>query len=270
MSKKTPSLRNISTHYDLWSGKTTLKTTVRTEQCSCSKERQLCKWLQQLSSVRFPRLLGMNGEANEALSACTLASSFRKMRLPPPTRRPKEWDSIGEPVVPLERNLYGEPFCRIAVGRNARGSTSQPELGKYKRVGCLNVHRKITTVLVPICGRHNRRLVKQNNWTKEECSAKRNRSRRSDTFAGAIKWLHPERRTEVDHHAVPAKSNLFPLITTTEVTTETRNTDSNLCQLIAALSHDMEGHAEKCVEMYFGLAGKRSKKAAGNTERGSS
>ena len=75
---KTPSLRNISTHYDLWSGKTTLKTTVRTEQCSCSKERQLCKWLQQLSGVRFPRLLGMNGEANEALSACAQASSFRK------------------------------------------------------------------------------------------------------------------------------------------------------------------------------------------------
>ena len=35
----------------------------------------------------------------------------------PPSRRPKSWDSVEEPVVPLERNLYGHPLAAQLQGR---------------------------------------------------------------------------------------------------------------------------------------------------------
>ena len=35
----------------------------------------------------------------------------------PRHKRPKSWSSLEDPVVPLERNLYGHPFGRTVMGK---------------------------------------------------------------------------------------------------------------------------------------------------------
>ena len=34
----------------------------------------------------------------------------------PKARRTQQWDSIGDPIVPLERNLYGHPLAGPFLG----------------------------------------------------------------------------------------------------------------------------------------------------------
>ena len=73
----------------------------------------------RLAAARFQdtisRLPGMAGEANDATSAYQqehMSEGPRLLRLPakePPRRRPKQWDEVEEPVVPLEGNLHGHP-----------------------------------------------------------------------------------------------------------------------------------------------------------------
>ena len=96
---------------------TTSNVTVDPEQYSQNKEHQLLKW----------RLLGKVGEANIAVSAYTqvhMLEASRQLRLPAeerpqvrlrlaPSRRPKPWEAIEEPTVPLERYLYGPPLAGL-------------------------------------------------------------------------------------------------------------------------------------------------------------
>ena len=70
-----------------------------------------------LFSDTVPRLLGIAGEANDAVSAFTQVHTIKErpqvlMRLSP-SRRPKQWDSIEEPVVLHERNLNGHPLAGL-------------------------------------------------------------------------------------------------------------------------------------------------------------
>ena len=71
----------------LWR-RTTSKTTTDSKQCSLGNS--------QAASILFEHdlqaLHGMTGEANDRFK---------------PSRRIKSWDSIGQPVVLFERNLYG-------------------------------------------------------------------------------------------------------------------------------------------------------------------
>ena len=55
---------------------------------------------------------------------------------------PKSWSSMEDPVVPLERNLYGHPltglFWEKAIGEN----TIETWLGENSKLECLFVHRE--------------------------------------------------------------------------------------------------------------------------------
>ena len=43
---------------------------------------------------------------------------------------PESWPSMDDPVVPLERNLYGHPFGRTVVGPAIRENSTGTRLGK--------------------------------------------------------------------------------------------------------------------------------------------
>ena len=45
---------------------------------------------------------------------------------------PESWSSIEDPVVPLERNLYGHPFGRTVMGKAFRESS----VGSLKMLFC--------------------------------------------------------------------------------------------------------------------------------------
>ena len=81
----------------------------------------------QMEATRFldttSKLPGMAGEASDGVSACTqvkMWSAPRLLRLPeecpefwiriPPRQRPNSWDIIHDPVVLLQRHLYGSPI----------------------------------------------------------------------------------------------------------------------------------------------------------------
>ena len=74
----------------------------------------------------FPRLPGCSGQAADAVSACTQVKNGRCTLLKNPKSEcpdiwirlrkhkwPKSWSSMEDPVVPLERNLYGHPLAGL-------------------------------------------------------------------------------------------------------------------------------------------------------------
>ena len=76
------------------------------------------------------RLPGCDGQAADAVSACTpvkLEDAHKLLKNPktecpdiwflPRHKWPKSWSSIEDPVVLLERNLYGHPLGRTVMGK---------------------------------------------------------------------------------------------------------------------------------------------------------
>ena len=99
---------------------------VFTEQGSSASQMTAAKIMDIIS-----RLPGCDGQAAEAVSAYTQVKwkmltnyfkfpnrsvqtfGFRLIR----HKWPKSWSSMEDPVVPLERNLYGHPFRRTIMGK---------------------------------------------------------------------------------------------------------------------------------------------------------
>ena len=152
-----------STKGESYSLETASCTTEDTGQYSRSKEVQLRCPQQQDSWMQFPdSLAGRSGQrcgirlhrgaSVRSLQIMTIAEERTPTsvdRDPPPSRRPKPWDWIDEPVVPLEGNLYGHTG-RIAVGHKAR-SISETHLEKVPTWSASRPS-KITTMLVRLCG----------------------------------------------------------------------------------------------------------------------
>ena len=98
------------------------KTILVLMQYSVNKDHQHHKWQQQKS-----RLHGCAGQAADAVSAYTqvkIEDAPKLLKIPksecpdiwirlPKHKWPKSWSSMEDPVVPLERNLYGHPLARL-------------------------------------------------------------------------------------------------------------------------------------------------------------
>ena len=98
---------------------------VFTEQGSSASQMTAAKIMDIIS-----RLPGCDGQAADAVSAytqvkkrCSQTQKNPKSECPdiwirlPRHKWPKSWSSMEDPVVPLERNLYGHPFGRTIVGK---------------------------------------------------------------------------------------------------------------------------------------------------------
>ena len=95
---------------------------VFTEQGSSASQMTAAKIMDIIS-----RLPGCAGQAADAVSACTQVkmedapklSEIPKSECPdfgirlPKHKWPKSWSSVEDPVVPLERNLYGHPLAGL-------------------------------------------------------------------------------------------------------------------------------------------------------------
>ena len=101
---------------------------------------------------RLPRC---SGQAADAVSACTQvkmedASTLLKIpksecpdiwiRLPKHTW-PKSWSDMEDPVVPLERNLYGHPLAGLLWERQFEKVLLEHGWGKVLNWACLFVNR---------------------------------------------------------------------------------------------------------------------------------
>ena len=90
-----------------------------------NKGHQHHKWQQQTSWISYPDCHG--GQAADAVSAYTqvkMEDAPKQLKIPksecpdiwirlPRHKWPKSWSSMEDPVVPLERNLYGHPLAGL-------------------------------------------------------------------------------------------------------------------------------------------------------------
>ena len=125
-------------------------------QYSQSKVHQRHRSRQQKVMDVISKLPGCAGQAADAVSAYTqvkmedapLLLKIPKSECPdnwirlPKHRWPKSWSSMEDPVVPLERNLYGHPLPRLLWERQFEKILLKYSWEKIPNWECLFVHRE--------------------------------------------------------------------------------------------------------------------------------
>ena len=115
----------------------------------------------------FSRPPGCAGQAADAISACTQVKNGRctnfiensKVRSPDFWIRllkhkwPKSWSSMEDPVVPLQRNLYGHLLAGLKWERQFEKILLKHGWEKFPNWECLFVHREKRIILVCVSGR---------------------------------------------------------------------------------------------------------------------
>ena len=135
----------------------------------------------------------------------------------PRHRWPKSWESIEDPVAPLERNLYGHPQAVLLWERQFEEALSELGWEKIPNWECMFVHRR-QGLFLSVCVDDIRMAGKQQNvasmWKKLMTNVDiESRISAAGATEKVLEWQKPRAQT-------------------------------------VAWSYDMEGHAQKCVERY--------------------
>ena len=134
---------------------------VLTEQGSSASQMTAAKIMDTIS-----RLPCCDGQAADAVSAFTqvkVEDAPKLLKIPksecpdiwirlPRHKWPKSWSSIEDPVVPLERNLYGHLLVGLLWERQFEKILSMYGWEKVSNWECLLVHRKNRIFLICVCG----------------------------------------------------------------------------------------------------------------------
>ena len=124
---------------------------VFTEQGSSASQMTAAKVMDIIS-----RLPGCAGQAADAVSACTqvkMEDAPKLLKIPksecpdiwirlPRHKWPKSWSSMEDPVVPLDRNLYGHPLTGLLWERQFETILLKYGWEKVSNWECLFVHRE--------------------------------------------------------------------------------------------------------------------------------
>ena len=119
--------RTKITKVELCSEATLWKMILDLLQYSLNKDHQHHEWQQLRSWDIISRLPGCDGQAADAVSAYTqvkMEDALKLLKIPksecpdiwirlPRHKWPKSWSSVEDPVVLLERNLYGHPLVGL-------------------------------------------------------------------------------------------------------------------------------------------------------------
>ena len=112
------------------------------------------------------RLPGCARQAAAAVSAYTqvqMEDAYKLLKIPksvcpdmwirlPKHKWPKSWSSMEDPVVPLERNLYGHPG-KTSMGKAIRETSLRTRLGKSSKLRMFSCYAEERAILVCVCGR---------------------------------------------------------------------------------------------------------------------
>ena len=134
---------------------------VFTEQGSSASQMTAAKIMDIIS-----RLPGCDGQQADAVSAKTqvkMEDAHKLLKIPksecpdiwirlPRHKWPKSWSSMEDPVVPLERNLYGHPLERLLWERQFEKILLKHGWEKVPNCECLFVHREKRIILICECG----------------------------------------------------------------------------------------------------------------------
>ena len=134
---------------------------VFTEQGSSASQVTAAKVMGIIS-----RLPGCAGQAAAAVSASTqvkMEDAPKLLKIPesecpdiwirlPRHKWPKSWSSMEDPVVPLERNLYGHPLAGLLWERHLEKILLKYGWEKVSNWECLFVHHQKRVILICVCG----------------------------------------------------------------------------------------------------------------------
>ena len=202
------------------------------------------------------RLLDCDGQAADAISAYTQVKRrmLKKLLNTPKSECPdiwirlpkhkwtKSWEYIEDPVVPLERNLYGHPLAGLLWERQVEKALLELGWVKVPNRECLLVHRKqklFLSVCVDDIKMAGRSRILAPMWKK------------------LMKDVDIEEPTSFLDH-------VFFVLHSTEMQTQRENRWTRQQHVRIpyfcwrAWSHDVEGHARKCVERYCELANEKT------------
>ena len=251
--------------------------------CSLNKVHQHHKWQQLRSMDIISRLPGRAGQAADAVSAFTQVKwkmlqnywNFPKSECPdiwirlPRHKRPKSWSSMEDPVVPLERNLYGHPLAGLLWERQFEQILLKYGWEKVSNWECFIVHREKGLSLSVYVDDIKLAGKKQNidpMWkvlnkkvdlgeptsffdhedlgcTQRQCEISKNIV---DNYRTMVEWRISATITE------PCLNDEFP-----RVRNEKLPCSENL--RTSSWAYDSERHAKNCVERYCELSNKTTR-----------
>ena len=212
------------------------------------------------------RLPGCDGQAADAVSAYTQVKKEdapKLLKIPksecpdigirlPPHKRPKSWSSMEDPIVLLERNLYGHPWAGLLWERQFEKILLKYGWEKVFNWDCLFVHRQKRLFLSVYVDDIKLAGKKQNidpmwNVLNKEIDLGEPTSFLDHVYLGCTQRQCEISKDVVDHYRTMSESGVFA------------RAFKNPCSenlSISSWSYEMEGHAKKCVERYCELANK--------------
>ena len=164
---------------------------------------------------------------------------------------PQSWSSMEDPVVPLERNLYGHPFAGLLWERLFEKILLQHGLEKVRNWECLFVHREKGLFLSVYVDDIKLAGKKQNIDPMWKVLNKEVELGESTSFLDHVYLGCTQRQGEISKDNVDNYRTMFESRISEEGTEKLPRSENIR---ISFWSHDMEGHAKKCVERYCGLA----------------
>ena len=166
---------------------------------------------------------------------------------------PKSWCSMEDPVVPLERNLYGHLLAGLLWERQFEKILLKHGWGKIPHWECLFVHREkglffsVYVDDIKLAGKRQNINPMWNVLNKEVDLGE------PTSFLDHVYLGCTQRQCEISKDIVDNYRTMFESRISAEKT-EKLAFSENL--RISSWSYDMEGHAKKCVERYYELANK--------------
>ena len=232
------------------------------EQGSSSSQMSAAKVMDIIS-----RLLGCAGQTADAVSAYTQVKmddvpkllKIRKSECPdiwirlPRHKWPKSWSSMEDPVVLLERNLYGHPLAELVWERQVEKILLKYGWEKVSNWECLFVHCEKGLFLSVYVDDIKLARKKQNNIPmkkvlNKEVYLEEPTSFLDHEYSGCTQRQCERCKEVVDNFRTMFESRI------SAGATEKLPCSENLS--ISSWSYDMEGHAKKCVERYCEVANK--------------
>ena len=234
---------------------------VFTEQGSSASQMTAAKVMDIIS-----RLPGCDGQEADAVSAYTqvkMEGAHKLLKNPksecpdiwirlPRHKWPKSWSSIEDPVVPLDRNLYGHPLAGLLWKSQFEKILLKHGWEKVSNCECLFVHRQKGFVLsvfvfdIKLFGK------KQNIDPMWKLLNKEVDLGEPTSFLDHV-YLGSQKPCEISKDIVDNYRTMFES-RISAVGTEKLPYSENL--RISSWSYDMEGHPKTCVERYCELANK--------------
>ena len=162
-----------------------------------------------------------------------------------------KWYSMEDPVVPLERNLYGHPLAGLLCERQFEKILLKYGWEKVSNWECLFVHREKGLFLSVYVDDIKLAGKKQNIDLMWKVLSKEIDLGEPTSFLDHAYLGCTQRQCEISKDTIDNYRTMFESRLSAGVT-EKFPCSENLC--VSSWSYDMEGHAKKCVERYCDLA----------------